>query len=118
MLVVGALGDAIWLDKMSEHYPGVSVPCQSMVNLIVTGNHRVDQPVFSWYTKNDLPFVDELKKTLPSDRLKDLFDQFDRSMERQNVLTLHPEYFFPDGVHPNRVGHKVLYNFLKEAQIV
>ena len=116
--VIGALSDTVWLDNMSEHYPGVSIPCQSLVNLIVNGNHRVDQPVFSWYTKTDLPFIDELKNTLPKDKLEDFFNQIDQGIARQNVLNMHPEYFFPDGVHPNRHGHEILYKFLKELQIV
>jgi lysophospholipase L1-like esterase len=116
--LIGGLADTLWLDKMAEHYPGVTVACQSMVNLILTGNHRIDPPVFAWWTKETLPLVAELKQTLPSDQMPALFDQFDLGIERQNLLLLHPEYFFPDGTHPNRLGHKILYDLLKNSQIV
>lgn len=116
--IVGGVSDTVWIDNMEQYYPGVSVVCQSMVNLIVDNNHRVDQPVFSWYSKEDFAFLTELKSKLPSDKLNDFLDCLDQGTQRQNLVNLHPEYFFPDGVHPNRLGHEILYNFLKEIQVV
>jgi len=116
--LIGGCSDIMWLDQFEDIYPGLHIACQSMVNLIVNKDHRVRDPVLAWYINDELSFVEELKKTLSADKLEDLFNLFDVGIERQNLLDLHPEYFFPDGVHPNRVGHKILYDFLKDKQIV
>jgi lysophospholipase L1-like esterase len=103
---------------MQLHYPGVFVACQSMVNLLVNNESRVTDPVYSWYTKDSIDMIEEMRKILPADKFSDLMDQIDLGVNRQNMLSMYPEYFFPDGVHPNREGHNKLWQYLKEQDIV
>lgn len=116
--LVGGLGDTVWVDNMQLHYPGVSVACQSMVNLLANNESRVTTPVYSWYTKDCIDMIEEMRKILPADKFLDLMDQIDLGVNRQNMLSIYPEYFFPDGVHPNREGHRKLWQYLKEQDIV
>jgi hypothetical protein len=110
--IIGGCGDTVWLDNMSQQYPGVEILCQSLVNLLTNDNHRVDEPVYSWYTNTCQALAAELKMILPNDKLDDLIDKIDLGVQRQSLLRLHPEYFWPDGTHPNRMGHKKLYDML------
>jgi hypothetical protein len=116
--LVGGLSDTVWLDRMQLHYPGVFVACQSMVNLLVNDESRVTDPVYSWYTADSINMIEEMRKILPADKFSDLMDQIDLGVNRQNMLSMYPEYFFPDGAHPNREGHNKLWQYLKEQDIV
>lgn len=116
--VIGGCADTIWIDNFQKEYPGVEIVCQSMVNLIVNDNHRVEHPVYSWYTKSTQKLIDEIKQTIPQNNLQDLLDQIDLGIERQNLLSAFPEYFWPDGVHANREGHKKLYNMLLDQKML
>jgi hypothetical protein len=44
-------------------------------------------------------------------------EKFLNDVVNPNTLTNHKEFFWPDGSHPNRIGHKIMYdkirNFLK-----
>jgi hypothetical protein len=43
----------------------------------------------------------------------------DKGLERQNIVfKQNKEWFFPDGMHPNRHGHEKLYNYLKSQNIL
>ena len=93
---------------------GLEIACQSMTNLILTGRPNNDfQPVLSWYTSNDSVFVERLKSVLPNNKLEHLINLIDIGYERENILWNNPEYFYPDGAHPNRKGHKILFDYLK-----
>ena len=37
----------------------------------------------------------------------------EQSLARSNFWKKHPNMFWPDGIHPNRHGHKVLYDAIK-----
>ena len=37
----------------------------------------------------------------------------EQSLTRSNFWKKHPNMFWPDGIHPNRHGHKVLYDAIK-----
>lgn len=113
IVLIGGVSDTMWLTNMEIHYPGVSVGCQSMVNLIINNTHRVDEPVVSWYGAPSVDLIKRIKKELSETEIVKLCNQIDKGMERQDLVFGSPEYFWPDGVHPNRLGHKILFDFLK-----
>jgi hypothetical protein len=121
--LLGGVADTMWFDNMENDYPGCSIACQSVTNLLINNNSRVSQPVFSWLTIDDKPLISSLEQ---STDIAKLLDQIDLSIElktispssRQATLAEHPDLFFPDGMHPNRHGYKILFNFLKENQFI
>lgn len=113
IILIGGISDTLWLTNMEIHYPGVSVACQSMVNLILNNTHRVDQPVISWYDRDSIGVITRIKKELSQAEIAKLLKQVDLGMQRQDRVFGSPEYFWPDGKHPNRLGHKILFDFLK-----
>lgn len=108
--LIGGCSDTIWFDDMSQDYPNCHVACQSVVNLICNQTHRIDNPVYSWYSKSALEFVSELKR-----RGIDRVNALDLGFQREALVREHPEFFYPDGVHLNRKGHLILYNYLAET---
>ena len=47
-----------------------------------------------------------------SDHKKEIFDVFNRAQNKFNLWTEHKELFWPDGLHANRLGHKILFDYL------
>lgn len=113
--IIGGHADAIWLDDFENLYPGCTIACQSMTNLILANNHRIQDPVFSFYEKRTEPLVKKLKSLLGPDQIGDLLDLINNGIRREMLLRSNPEYFFPDGIHPNRKGYQILYDFLKDS---
>lgn len=114
-LIIGGLSDTMWFDNMENDYPGCKIVCQSVTNLILTSSHTLNQPVFGWFTSSDENLVKKLKSCTEVGNLTNLMSQ---GMERELLLTENPEFFFPDGRHPNRRGWKIVFDFLKEQRII
>lgn len=112
--VIGGASDALWLDNIEDHYPGCIVVCQSMTNLIINGDHRISTPVFSWYEQKAAELVQQLKAKLSQQELSNLLTLIDQGYQREILLRETPKYFYPDGIHPNRQGIRMLYDFLKQ----
>lgn len=112
--LIGGGVDTIWIDDINSVYPGLEIGCQSLVNLILNGTDRVDAPVFSWYDKHSLPVVKKIKEKLTDEHLAVFLTMLDHAYERENLIFATTEYFWPDGCHPNRKGHRILYDFLLE----
>ena len=54
-----------------------------------------------------------LKKHIKSsDKLETLLDDMTAGNNRIDQWTANREFFWPDGGHPNRKGHKVLFDHL------
>jgi hypothetical protein len=118
--IIGGASDTMWFDDMSLHYPGCSIACQSITNLLVHGNHRTSQPVFSCYSSpiqsNDL--IKHIRSTIKSEHMESFVDNLTRAYNRIMIQNENPDHFWPDGNHPNEKGHWVLYNFLKDQKII
>lgn len=113
--LIGGASDTIWLDRFSIEYPGVEIVCQSLTNLCVNNNHRVDRPVLNL---NQAP-IDQMKKTLQdSTNLELLIDDMDEAIHRSNQWKNNKEYFWPDGVHANRLGHKKLFELIMDSNFL
>lgn len=111
--IIGGHADTIWIDDFDSLYPGCQIACQSMTNLILKGEHRIENPIFSFYEKKTEELVKKLKSILGPDQIADLLDLITQGMQREMLLRSNPKYFFPDGIHPNRLGYQILYHFIK-----
>lgn len=114
--IIGGASDTIWVDDMSLYHPGCYIACQSLTNLICNNNHRISTPVFSWYDRHSAELISTLKKQLSN--TEEILEEIKKGFEREREVQTNPQYFYPDGVHPNRDGHKILYNFLKDQNIL
>lgn len=115
--LIGGVVDTMWLDRWHEHYPGVTVICQSMYNLILHGDPRIEYPVYSWYSSATEEIVKRLKKHLPSHELEHLLALLAQGFYRQSSVFETPQYFWPDGMHSNRHGYLILYKFLQDQKL-
>ena len=111
--VIGGASDTIWLDKFNQEYPGVSILCQSLTNLIMNNNHRIDSPVYTVYGPKHETDIALIKNKASTEEFSSVLDAVDRGKDRYNLWKNNREWFYPDGVHPNRKGHKILYDFVK-----
>ena len=108
--IIGGCSDTQWFDNMNLDHPGCEIACQSLTNLLIYDNHRSNQPVFSWYDKNCVELLDKIKQH-GCDKAETLL-VLQQGFEREDLLRSNPQLFFPDGKHPNRQGHKKLFEFL------
>jgi hypothetical protein len=111
--LIGGCSDTIWLDKFSQEYPGLSVCCQSLTNLLLTGNHRIEDSVHAIMSKNSEKDIVYLKNNIDSKDLELLLDDIDKGNQRLTTWNQHKSFFWPDGVHANRTAHGILFEFLK-----
>ena len=114
--IIGGASDSMWFDDMSAHYPGCQVVCQSVTSLLINGDHTVSQPVFSWYTNQSYDFLSHARQQ--SFDVADIVAAITLGFDRERALAERPDLFYPDGVHPNRKGHKILFDFLREQHII
>jgi hypothetical protein len=115
--VIGGAGDALLIDDFKTIYPGVDVVCQSLTNLLVENSSEITDPIFSMfsYINHTNDFLKLFKKHISDPRqLELLMDEVDRCRTREHIFYKHKQHFYPDGTHPNRSAHKILYDFLKE----
>ncbi len=113
IFLVGGCSDTKQFTDMSCDYPGCEIVCQSMTNLIINHDSNIQDPVFSWYSSNTQEFVERIRSLLPQDKVDNLIHDIDKGYERACLLHENPDWFYPDGQHPNRHGHFVLYQLLK-----
>jgi len=110
--VIGGVSDTMWMSKFSEEYPGVSILCQSVTNLIMNNTHRTDTPVHSCFDNTNETDIALIKKQASVQEMNSVLDDVANGIARRDVWQNNPEYFYPDGKHPNREGHKILYDFV------
>ena len=111
--LIGGCSDTIWLDKFSQKYPGLSVCCQSLTNLLLTGNHRIEDPVYAIMAEHSEKDIVYLKNNIDSKDLQLLLDDIDQGNQRLTTWNQHASFFWPDGVHANQTAHGILFEFLK-----
>lgn len=114
--LIGSSSDTIFLDPFEKYYPGVFVACQSMTNLLINNDHRTHTPIHGILYQ---PIVEIFKgMTKDSRALEHLITASDNSMQRLDQWQSNPDWFFPDGLHANRHGHKKLFEFLLTNEYV
>jgi hypothetical protein len=110
--LIGGCNDTIYLDNFSKEYPGLEVLCQSMTNLCVNGQHRIDRPIYSTCPN----WIDLIKQELNDmTEINQLLNEMCRIESRYDEWKNNPKYFWPDGGHANRVGHKKLFDFILDS---
>jgi hypothetical protein len=110
--VIGGCSDTLWLDKWEHEYPGVTIACQSLTNLIENGDHRIQDPIFVSARSPDLLFLrSHCKKT--SNGAHEFIKDASMSQARLDTwkITLK-NYFGEDQIHPNRKGLRILFDHL------
>ena len=114
--IIGGPTDTIWLDKFESEYPGVFIACQSMTNLCINNQHKIMNPVYGVYWKE---LVQNLKNVVDTELAVDSLI-LESSLGQQRLLDWeqNPQWFYPDGLHANRHGHKKLYDFLKQQEYI
>jgi len=112
--LIGGVADMLSYPDFNNDFPNLTVVCQSWTNLIITGNPNMqyDRCIYSWYTKKDSTLIDDIKSKYGD--VESILNCISKGKERYNLLRSNPEYFYPDGVHPNRKGHKVLFDYLED----
>jgi hypothetical protein len=101
--------------------------CQSLINLVLTGEHTIDEPVRNFIFDSPM-FRDPdttrvLDKVLKTTSDKKYFLNMEKQgSDRQQLKLDNPKYFSyvgaPDGLHPNKLTYKILFNHLKESNII
>jgi len=116
--VVGGCSDCVWYDEFEKGFPGVKVACQSLTNLLVTGDHRTEDPVFcqfmsGWIDKGN--FLSRVRRNIASHDLQILLSDIALGEQRMNTYLQNPEFFSPDGIHPNGHAHHTLFVHLMQT---
>ena len=107
--LIGGCSDTIYLDDFAKEYPNLSVVCQSLTNLCVNGNHRIDKPCFGLSTKISKNFSHYGLSTIELEQLTDLMQQ---SLERHNIWKTNLTFF--QSLHGNRIAHKILFDHIHQ----
>tara|TARA_R110000822_G_C15276685_1_gene489770 strand:- start:73 stop:846 length:774 start_codon:yes stop_codon:yes gene_type:complete len=114
--LIGGNSDVYTYPNLEIDFPGVSVVCQSFQNLLIHQNSEPDFPLFSGdlQTPNmNRKNSDELDKFVLSCKDFDyVLEYIDRAANRNIELGKLRELMWPDGWHPNRAGHKLLFDHL------
>jgi len=116
--LVGGVSDIAKLDDIEKHYPGLHIACHSLTNLVINNISTIDTPVLSWYDSMSTKFIERIKPKLSTVELENFIKEIDAGLERENLIFGTPEYFWPDGIHPNRKAHKKLFDFLLSQGIL
>jgi len=96
---------------------GLKLACQSLVNLVLTGEHLIKEPILSFVFP--LPVYNILEECEDLIDDKEYFLKIEKmGNDRYKLMLDNPEYFYPDGVHPNRKAYKILFDHLKESNII
>jgi len=115
----------------SVNFPGINIACQSVTNLLVNQDSDSALPIQDMYKHmhrhNKLSgdrniTVDSNPDSWCASKFynkrEELIQMFDLATQRHILWSNHPELFWPDGIHANRAGHKILHEFLKQQQLV
>ncbi len=113
--LIGGTTDTLSPEVIKEC--GLKSACQSLVNLVLTGEHLIKEPILSFVFP--LPAYDILDECEGLIDDKEYFLKIEKmGNDRYQLMLDNPEYFYPDGVHPNRKAYKILFNHLKESNII
>lgn len=110
--LIGGCSDILSIDDFERDFTNVDVACHSWVNLIMYNTPYVKwgDEVYSWYTTGTHEFIPMLKKN--NYDTNTLIANISKGENRQSMLGNNPAYF-PEN-HPNRKGHEVLFDYLKD----
>jgi hypothetical protein len=113
--IIGGCSDTVWYDDFENDFSGVKIVCQSATNLLSNSDHRIDTPVFCqflnrWIDEGD--FLNTIKKNISNQDLEILLQDMSLGQQRTQLYLQRSDLFYPDGCHPNRHAHKIIFDFL------
>jgi hypothetical protein len=113
--ILGGSGDTLFIDDFSTIYTGEEIWCQSITNLLVENNSRIDDPICSTYSVKSLPLIETIKKHINDDvQMDQLISELEKGQKRVDTFLKNPKFFYPDGSHPNRIAHRILFDHIIE----
>jgi hypothetical protein len=111
--LLGGCSDTILYDDFNQDFPNLNILCQSLANYIVNDDPCPTDPVFCLFLNNWVdPFLRAIKKTSNTKDLELLVTDIDKGRQRLNLLKENPQWFYPDGIHPNRFAHEKIYKLI------
>lgn len=112
--ILGGCSDTIDYDSFNEDFPNLQILCQSLTNLIITDNPKIADPVFCQFMNGWVdPFLHLAKEKISNnDQLHELIVDMEKGHQRLDLFKQHKEWFYPDGIHPNRHAHKKIYKYI------
>ena len=108
--IIGGLSDTIYIDQFESEYPGLFIACQSFVNLLISDDQRIINPVHGPF---DIKHSDKIFNCNNINDKEAFIDDQNLVTQRVEIFKNYSEWFQPDGVHPNRTGHFKLFEYLK-----
>lgn len=106
--LIGGASDTDNYPNLELDFPGVKIACQSLTNLLLNGNPNISKPLFSYVIPRNK--LIEFKNKF--DDLEFILDFHDAVLSRRRQIQTNKFLFWPDGNHPNRHGHKILFDYL------
>jgi hypothetical protein len=113
--VIGGCSDCIWYDEFEKDFPGIKIICQSATNLLLTGDHRIQEPVFCEFLSGWIDrcqFLEKIKQNITAQDLEVLLHDIDLGTQRLKSFRENPQFFGPDGIHPNALAQKLIFEYL------
>ena len=103
--------DAEWF----KSFHNIHLACQSWVNLCINGSASVDE--IAAFDVVGAEFIEYLIKEKNLDK-QDVISHLNLYNNREKLIRRSCKYFYPDGTHPNRYSHQLLYNYLRSAECI
>lgn len=114
ILLIGGASDVLEFGEFNNVFAGLKIAIGSLTSCLL----NVELPAtYSWWHYRTEHIVEYIKQNKP-EFIEDLLSAIDLGKQRYDCVKDTKEYFYPDGAHPNRQAHKILYNKLMELNII
>ena len=97
-------GASLLKTEYFDNYSNLTPIVPSVTNLILGKSY--DHPEI-WFSE----WLKLIKKQFDLDSLNKLYSE---KLKQNELLDNHRDLFYPDGYHPNRIAHEILYNYLRK----
>jgi len=104
--LIGGCSD-IMIDVISNDCYNIEVMCKSWVDLCLNENNS---PILDYQIPLDL--LNFMKKKFND--LDYIIEWMTDCETRKSKFHLNKNFFYPDGWHPNRIAHKILFDFIMQ----
>lgn len=113
--VLGGCSDTVWYDNFGQDFPGVHILMQSVTNFLLTGEHRVEDPVHCLFQNgwiDSANFLETIKANIKSSELDQLINDIDKGQRRLDQYDQNQQLFYPDGTHPNEEAQRTMFEYM------
>lgn len=112
IFIVGGIGEVVCDKLVKFNYANLITACQSITNLVLHDDDKVTIPITSNWDSSTERIVNSMKKTCSQEELDMMLLEIDLAHQRQQKWSDRTEWFFPDGMHPNRYAHAKLGEYI------